>query len=79
MSTFGVDLVYINAGFVEEMKDELDSESDPVTTLSGEADWMTAIRSQMESLGASETSIDKVQTQIFLARFRDIQYPSTTH
>lgn len=71
MSTFGDELVYLNVGYVETMKDELEGES-------WGWDQFTSIQTQMESLGALPEQIAQVQSRFFVAQFSDIDYPSTT-
>ena len=78
MSTFGNELLYLNAGFVEESKDELDADRDPVNSVLGEANRFRAIRNQMEDIGAPAENIQRLQAMFFLAQAREIAYPSTS-
>lgn len=76
MSTFGDELLYLNAGCVEEMKDE--AATDPLYSFSNQARRNAAIKIQMEDIGAPAERIDRLQSMFNIAQMRDISYPSTT-
>jgi hypothetical protein len=77
MSTFGKELLYFNVGFLEQMKEERESATNPVVTVLNEANRLRAIRLQMEELGSSTDAIERMQSLFFLWRNRDVRYPAT--
>jgi hypothetical protein len=77
MSTFAEDLLYINVGFAEKLKDGHESETNPVLTLVEEASTVRSIEQQVAHLGGSTDHAQRIIELFFLARYSDVRYPAT--
>jgi ketosteroid isomerase-like protein len=77
MSTFAEDLLYINVGFAEKHKDDVESETNAISTLLEEATRVRSIEQQVASLGDPADRAQRLVRLFYLARNSDVQYPAT--
>jgi hypothetical protein len=77
MSTFGQELLYVNVGFAEQTKNEMELEANPVSALLDEANRFRDIQQQMQSIGATADNVNRLQSLFFLVQSSDIRYPAT--
>jgi hypothetical protein len=77
MSTFAEDLLYINVGFAEKLKNDLESERNPVSILLQQASMDWSIKQQVARLGGAPDHAHRIVSLLNLARNSDIRYPAT--
>jgi hypothetical protein len=81
MSRFGSDLIYLNCGMLEDMKDNGSDVIDMRGYGRGVSpalitDQLRSIRQQMEEISSPPESIERLQALFVLAQSRDISYPA---
>jgi hypothetical protein len=77
MSTFGQDLLYINVGFADKLKDEIDSDTNPLNTLLVTASRVRTIQEQVARLGGPADHTQRLVGLFYVARNSDVRYPAT--
>ena len=77
MSTFGEDLLYVNVGFAEKMRRELESETNPVSAMLNDANVVETLEQQVERIGGSHDTVLRLQSLYHVSQNSDVQYPIT--
>jgi hypothetical protein len=71
MSTFGQDLLYINVGFADKLKDEIEPDTNPLNTLLVTIGWSVLCSTKLRrSVSCNQT--------FFTTRLRTVAYKITT-
>lgn len=77
MSSFGEDLLYINVGFAEKLKEEYESESYTVSVSRDHGDRMSSIFRQVVDIGGTQDFVNRFRLLFLQARAQEIRYPAT--